>query len=152
MRAGVPAGVPFGCLLPKNIGLFLSYLLLRLEVIQGGGKQKPPERRARSLSRRPAGSERQGRALGRPPRAPAVLRQGAGCWPPGVGAQFCPCRGGAAHRGAGLDVREELGQLQNTGAAGRRCAYLEIPSSCTELTLQGIPLSKVTGHLLTRPC
>lgn len=45
MRAGVPAGVPFSCHLHKNIGLFLSYLLLRLEVIQGGGKQKPRRRR-----------------------------------------------------------------------------------------------------------
>lgn len=45
MRAGVPVGVPFSCHLHKNIGLFLSYLLLRLEVIQGGGKQKPRRRR-----------------------------------------------------------------------------------------------------------
>lgn len=45
MCAGVPAGVPFSCHLHKNIGLFLSYLLLRLEVIQGGGKQKPHRRR-----------------------------------------------------------------------------------------------------------
>lgn len=146
MRAGVPVGVPFSCHLHKNIGLFLSYLLLRLEVVQGGGKQKPRRRRggrAACHGGRRGASGRAGHWDARhAPRLSSGREQAAGH--PGSGPSSAHAGGRRAPWGGPRRMR--------TWAAGRRRAYLEIPSSCTELTLQGIPLSKVTGHLLTRPC